>query len=274
MSRYRRRDDTICPSSLHPRRRTAIRPERGCAWGGPFGILASVSDLERRERGGPRTLDVFLLAEGLVSEPALRQAVRTALRRRVALVEVVVDENTVDEARLAETLAQRLRIPRLPLSSLSLDEEALREVPHDLAAAYLVVPTRLDSGGERRTLQLAMANPLDAAAIEDVAQASGCEVEPAVATLGEIRGSIHRAYYGMITKMIPRGAGPRDAGSSVQDELPAPGEPTTAPHLQLPDERSVDLRLRALVELLAERGLLTPAELDERVRRLVRGDDV
>src|SRR5437868_2624807 len=132
----------------------------------------------------PASLEGLLVEEQLVGETALRQARRTALRRRVTLLEVLVDEHTVEEERIAEALVRRLSLPRLRLGTLTVDEEALREVPHDLASAHLVVPTRLDSNGDRRTMQLAMANPLDAGAAEDVAHSSGCQLELAVSTLG------------------------------------------------------------------------------------------
>lgn len=214
----------------------------------------------------PATLEAFLLEARLLKEDALRQARRVALRRRVALIEVLIDEHTVDEERLANALAERLSVPRLRLATLTVDEEALREVPHDLAAAHLIVPVHLETSGERRVVRLAMADPLDASAIEDVVHASGCQVEPGVATLSEIRAAIQRHYRGLITKMIPRMPG--------TDEAAPAAEPTTAPHLQLPDERSMELKLRALTELLIERGVLTAGEMDERVRRLVRGEDV
>jgi len=214
----------------------------------------------------PASLEAFLLEARLLKDDALRAARRVALRKRVALIEVLVDEHTIDEERLATLLAERLSVPRLRLAALTVDEEALREVPHDLAAAHLIVPVHLETNGERRTIHLAMADPLDASAIEDVLHASGCQVEAGVATLSEIRAAIQRSYRGLITKMIPRMPG--------SDDMALPAEPTTAPHLQLPDERSMETRLRALIELLTERGVLTAAEIDERIRRLVRGEDV
>ena len=219
------------------------------------------------------TLESLLLDEGLVSDTALRQARRVALRRHAPLLEVLIDEHSVEEEPLAEALSRRLELPRIHLAqapAVGLDEEALREVPHDLAAAHLVMPTRLEHGGDRRTLQLAMVNPLDTAAVEDIAHATGCQLELVVATLSEVRAAIQRSYRGLITKMIPRlPDAERDAAHAG-----AVGEPTTAPHLHLPDERSTEARLRALVELLVEKGVLGPTDLDERVRRLLRGEDV
>jgi hypothetical protein len=212
----------------------------------------------------PPTLETVLVEDHLVDDAALRSARRVALRRHAHLIEVLVDEHALDEDKLADALARRTGVARVPLGQ-PLDEEALRELPHDLAAAHLAVPVQLDSGGDRRTLKLAMANPLDAAALEDIGHASGCVVEAGAASLSEIRAAIERSYRSLITRMIPR--------LDPRHEARLAGEPPTQP-LTLPDESSVEIRLRALIEVLVERGVLTTADLDERLRRLVRGEDV
>jgi hypothetical protein len=213
------------------------------------------------------TLESVLLDEHLIDDASLRAARRVALRKHVALIEVVVDEHTVDEDKLADALARRLGETRIPLSQ-PVDEEALRELPHDLAAAHLCVPVHLDSSGERRVLKLAMANPLDVAAIEDIGHSSGCHIEAGAASLSEVRAAIERSYRSLITRMIPR----HRAGGSAIDEA-KPGDPPTQP-LTLPDESSLELRLRALTDALVERGVVNTSDLDERVRKLVRGEDV
>ena len=208
---------------------------------------------------GPRSLDELVVEEQLLDSDGLREARRTAIRRHMQLIEVLVDEHLVDDVQLAEMLCRRLGLPRAQLTAL--DAEALREVPHDLATAHLVVPLQVD-GEHPRTLTLAMANPLDAGAIRDVTESTGCGVEAQVATVSEIRLALPRFYRSVITRMIPR----------VGDD--ARIEPSTQPHLELPDERSVELRLRALVELLVERGVLAAGDFEERVRKLARGEDL
>ena len=209
----------------------------------------------------PASLEALLLEEGLVTKDNLREVRRSALRRRVRLVEALVDDHAVDEALLAETLSRRLGLARFVPGSP--DEDAVREVSHDLATAHLVVPVHLDSESAQRTLRLAMVDPLDAIALEDIAHGSSCVIEPVVATLAQLRTALQRSYRGMITKMIPRQTEAR-MGSI---------EPTTQPHLQLPDESSIEIRVHALIQTLADRGLVTLAEIDERMRRLVNGED-
>ncbi len=211
------------------------------------------------------TLETVLLDARIVDEAVLRQARRVALRRRIPLLEVLIDEHLIDDARVADALARSLSLPRVVLGDLTLDDEALREVPHDLALVHLVMPVQLESEGAHRTLRLAMANPLDRFALEDLAHSSGCVVEPVVASLSEVRTAIQRSYRGFITKMIPR---------LSNEEARSNEGPSTQPHLQLPDESSLEVRLVALIGVLVDRGVITRAELDEHIRRLVRGDDV
>ncbi|MEO6953730.1 MAG: hypothetical protein ABI321_18150 [Polyangia bacterium] len=211
------------------------------------------------ERSTPRSLDALLEDERLIDAAGLREARRTALRMRTHLVEVLTDEHVIDEGRLADVLCRRLGLPRARIGTV--DDEAVRELPHDLAAAHLVVPLTV-LGDHPRTLTLAMVNPLDADALRDVTESTGCLVEVQVATVGEVRLALPRFYSGMITRMIPR------VGQDGRME------PSTQPHLELPDERSLELRLRALVDLLVERGVLASGDFEERVRRLARGEDV
>ena len=230
-----------------------------------FGTLPLVStESERRATTGGTTLDALLLGAKLIDETALREAMRVARRRRTSLLEVLIDEHLVDDALVADALARHLGLPRVALSSTTLDDEAIREVPHDLATAHLVMPIQLEIEGGRRTLRLAMANPLDLVALDDVAHSSACVIEPAVASVSEVRGAIQRSYRGFITKMIPR----------LSNEDGRTTAPSTQPHLQLPDESSIEVRMRALMEILIARGIMTRAELDEKIRHLVSGDDV
>lgn len=211
------------------------------------------------------TLDRVLLETKLVDATALRQARRVALRRRAPLLEVLVEEHLVDDRLVADALARTLGLPRIALADFALDDEALREVPHDLALVHLVMPLHLETDGNRRTLRLAMANPLDRFALDDIAHSSGCTVEPVVASVGDIRAAIQGSYRGFITKMIPR--------LSNEESRRTEG-PSTQPHLQLPDESSLEVRFVALVNLLVDRGVISRAELDEQLRLLVRGEDV
>src|SRR5262249_28272427 len=136
------------------------------------------------------------------------------------------------------------------------------EVPFDLADQRRVLPLVIErSDDHRRVIRVAMADPLDFDATEEIEMSTGCRVEPLVGRVSEIADAVMRYYRGIITKMIPRRAPFGGPGGN---------EPTTQPHHVIAEEATAELGLRALVDLLAERGLVDRDAWQEAVRRLVK----
>ncbi|MEO0142499.1 MAG: ATPase, T2SS/T4P/T4SS family, partial [candidate division WOR-3 bacterium] len=77
------------------------------------------------------------------------------------------------------------------LNSIELDPNILKLVPSELAGRYLVVPVKRFG----RTLTLAMINPGDMAAIEDIKFATGYEIEPVVASEEAILKIVNEHYH-------------------------------------------------------------------------------
>jgi hypothetical protein len=216
-----------------------------------------------------RTIEDVLTEAGLIDEARLRHVRRYARHNGVCIARAAVEIGGIGDELLASTLAARLRVPRVDLARESVDEDALREVPHDLAEARRLIPLGIDSSGPRRVIRVAMADPLDFDATEEIEMSTGCTVDPLIARVGEIGDAISRYYRGVITKMIPR----RPAfGSSLPTGTPAakPADPTTQPHHNVADEAPPELALRALVDLLGERGVVDREAYQDLVRRLVK----
>jgi len=216
-----------------------------------------------------RTIEDVLVEAGLIDEARLRHVRRYARHNGVGLARAAVEIGGISDELLASTLASRLRVPRVELSRESVDEDALREVPHDLAEARRLLPLSIDNSGARRVIRVAMADPLDFDATEEIEMSTGCSVEPLVARVGELGDAVKRYYRGVITKMIPR----RPVfGSALPTGTPAakPPDPTTQPHHNVADEAPPELALRALVDLLVERGVIDRDTWQDVVRKLVK----
>ena len=207
-----------------------------------------------------KTLEELLLDEGLIDESGLRYARRHARKNGVSLARAVVEEGLSDEA-LAEAVARRLKLPRVDLAREPVDDDALREVPYDLADSRRLLPLSLDRTGRRRVIRVAMVDPLDVDAVEEIEMSTGCQLEAVVARAGELAEAAQKHYRGVITKMIPRR--PVFGG-------PAASAPTTQPTHKIADEASLELRLSALIDQLVERGHLDREALAEALRRLVK----
>ena len=216
-----------------------------------------------------RTIEDVLVEAGLIDEARLRHVRRYARHNGVCLARAAVENGGISEELLASTLATRLRVPRVDLLRETVDEDAVREVPHDLAEGRRLIPLSIDSSGARRVLRVAMADPLDFDATEEIEMSTGCAVEPLVGRVGEIGDAVSRYYRGVITKMIPR----RPVfGSALPTGTPAAKapDPTTQPHHNVADEAPPELALRALVDLLVDRGVLERESWQDAVRKLVK----
>lgn len=216
-----------------------------------------------------RRLDDLLVEEGLIDESGLKRARRHARRAGIALARAVVEERLLTDAALAEMLVRRLAVPRVDLSHETVDPEAVREVPYDFADARRLLPLAVDRGPQRRVIRVAMADPLDLDAVEEVEMSTGCDLEPRIATVGEIGNALQRHYRGMITKAIPRRP-LFGAGTQVHTPASPRVEPSTQPHHQVADEASLELKLAALVDLLAEAKVIDRDAFTERVRKAVK----
>jgi hypothetical protein len=213
-----------------------------------------------------RTLEDLLLEEGLLDESALREVRLHARRSGVGLARAAVERGLSDEA-LAEAVARRLRLPRVELAAETIDDDALREVPFDLADARRLLPLAIERGARRSVIRVAMADPLDLDAVEEIEASTGCQVEAVVARAGELADAVARHYRGVITKMIPR----RPVFGAARPGAEAPVlEPSTQPTHQVGDEAPVELCLQALLELLFEQGLVEREAYLEALRRLVK----
>jgi hypothetical protein len=216
-----------------------------------------------------RTIEDVLTEAGLIDEGRLRHVRRYARHNGICLVRAAVEHGKISAEAIAATLAAKLRLPRVDLVGEAVDEDAVREVPYDLADGRRLLPLVIDRSGSRRVIRVAMADPLDFDATEEIEMSTGCTVEPVVGRVSEIGDAVTRYYRGVITKMIPR----RPVfGAALPTATPAatPREPTTQRHHQVADEAAPELAVRALADLLVERGIIDRDAWQEAVRRLVK----
>jgi hypothetical protein len=150
-------------------------------------ILAQAADAEgRRKRMGE-----ILLSAGVISQDQLDTALReqqTSWNRHLGMV--LVDLGYVSEDTVAQTLAAQIRLPYVRLIHDRPKPEALQLVSKALAHHHSCVPLRF----ERDTLVVAMANPLDLVAIDDIELATRRPVQAVVASHSEIRAALKEHY--------------------------------------------------------------------------------
>ena len=114
---------------------------------------------------GRRRLGALLVADGLVSQHQIEAALARQQVERRRLGDVLVREGLVSEADLVEALAAQLRLEVADLDQVYFSPETLALLPRDFMIHRRVLPLELEEDG---TLVLAMTDPLDIVALDEV----------------------------------------------------------------------------------------------------------
>jgi type IV pilus assembly protein PilB len=137
-----------------------------------------------------KQLESLLRDSGLASDLQLRRVQERVDQGAGSFIEVLVKEERVPEEAIADAFTERLRVPRVRVAAFLLDEEALRKVPERLARKHQCLPL----GTEGRMLVVAMVNPTDYRAIQDIEFAAASTVKAVAACLSEVMEGIDERY--------------------------------------------------------------------------------
>jgi len=131
------------------------------------------------------------LIEGqLITEEQLDQVAAHIKKEGGRLFPTLVQQEYISEAGLMQFLSQYFRLPTVDLRKVKIDPEIIREIPIDVVKKYRVIPVK--RVGNRLTV--AMEDPSDVFAIDDIKFMSGFEIEPVLASCISI-GVAMDAYY-------------------------------------------------------------------------------
>jgi type IV pilus assembly protein PilB len=139
----------------------------------------------------------LLVREGLITAEQLRNALLDARKENTRIGYSLIKLGFIAESELTRMLARQYRVPAVDLERVTVDPRILKLVPPELAHKHTVLPLRRVG----RTLTLAMANPIDVAAIDALKFASRHEIEPVV--VGEYTLKTHlNKYYPIDAKKV------------------------------------------------------------------------
>ncbi len=139
-----------------------------------------------------RRLPDLLLEQGLVSEEQLRECIGLQRTSGNNLAHILVERGYLAEEDLVVTLSEQLGIPHIRVANYTIPKEALAEVPETLARQHLMLPISITGD----VLTLAMANPLNIMALDDLRMLTSFEIEPVVAVESELVAAIEKNYGG------------------------------------------------------------------------------
>ncbi len=204
------------------------------------------------------TLGALLIEEGLLTQDALEKGTAMAAETGRPLGRVLVEENIVGEADLVRTLAKHIGVEFVDLSSLTVDPAAASLIPESLARRYAAIPYAF----ENDKLLVAMSDPANVLAIDDIRAISGRDVLAKVATKSDVERAISSV------------AGLDDSVADLDFEDEVETQSLTAVEAASEEAPIVKLVNMLITKAAAERASdihIEPTEKDLRVRFRIDG---
>lgn len=201
-------------------------------------------------------IENILLSKGIISTDELAQARDYQDANKTSLVDALLGLGLIDEATASSLTAQRST--EVDLAEYQVNAGAVATVSEDIARRYVVLP--IDFDGD--SLVVAMADPNNIFAIDDLRIVTGYDVTPVAAPEGDIQSAISRYF-----KMGEAAEREVDLGEESDDELKGMREVTEdAPIVKL-----VNLIVTRAIRDRASDIHIEPQEKDLRVRYRIDG---
>jgi len=139
----------------------------------------------------PLKIGEILLKAQLITQDQLNKALDEQKQAGGRIGELLLSLDYVSEEDILDCLSQQFGVPSINLASFDIDEAVIRLIPADVARKYQFIPVS-KSGA---TLTVAMADPTNVFAMDDITFITGYRVEPVVASETALRTAIDK-YYG------------------------------------------------------------------------------
>ncbi|NLW12084.1 MAG: type II secretion system ATPase GspE [Clostridiaceae bacterium] len=137
-----------------------------------------------------KALGKLLIDSGIITDEQLTMALDQQRISKKRLGEVLVDLNIVTERQILEVLEYQLKIPFFDLNKFEIDEECPLLINEAMARRHQILPVNR----ENNELIVAMTDPLNLQALDDVRIFTGMSVKPIMATQQDVLSSIDRFY--------------------------------------------------------------------------------
>jgi type IV pilus assembly protein PilB len=141
-----------------------------------------------------------LQKNGILTAEQIAEAQKLSQSTKRSFSEILLKDMGVAEERLAEVFAEHFRLPYVRLAAATVDPGAVKLLSESQARKLVCLPIKKEESTaaaavrRRPTLVLAMSDPSDLAAIQQVEFATGCVVKPVVATRTEVEDALDHYY--------------------------------------------------------------------------------
>jgi len=141
-------------------------------------------------------LGELLTKASLISQDQLKEALRVQKETGGKLGETLIKLGFVSEEDITECLSQQFGVPSINLAHFEIDASVIKLIPADVARKYNILPVNKTGA----TITIAMADPTNVFAMDDIKFMTGYNVEPVVASELGIKAAIDN-YYGTASSL-------------------------------------------------------------------------
>lgn len=146
--------------------------------------------------GGRRKMRIgdILLAEGVITQEQLDQALESQKEKKRRLGEILVSDGYITDDIMADALCHQMGYDRANLQESRIPEDLISLFDVEILKKYTAIPYCYDDHNVN-IIRVAMADPMDMLAVDDLSMITNRMIDPMVATPGEIMVAIDK-YYG------------------------------------------------------------------------------
>lgn len=173
------------------------------------------------------------MERGAITPEQLEAGLKAQRQTQQRLGATLVSQGLITEPMLVQALSEALGIPVVDLRTVNPDWAAVHLVRARFCEQHELFPYALESVGGRRRLVVAMTDPLNQPAIEEVEFTTGLQVSPRMAPLSAVRAAILRYYHKVNPNPAPSPSAPartppESAARAAQKRPAAPATPSRA----------------------------------------------
>ncbi len=218
-----------------------------------------------------KIIDILVESKNIKKDD-LDSAIQLQKERGISLDKILLEKGLITEQELLILLAKELSIPPIDLSKYKIDPELLSMIPERIARQYHIIP--ISQIGT--TITVAMSDPFNIFAIDDLKNLTGYEVDVVMCTDSDIGKAIN-LYYGKKT-ITSMAEAVKQFGSGEALEIMESSEKDTEISAQVEESRKapiiqvVDLFIKEALKQRASDIHIEPTENDLRVRYRIDGN--
>ncbi|NMF03344.1 GspE/PulE family protein [Clostridium beijerinckii] len=211
-----------------------------------------------------RRLGNILVNAGKITGYQLQEALKSQKALGKKLGEILVDSKIITEEEIIDCIEQQTGIRKVDLNTIDFDRKSITLVPENLCNKYILIPF----GYDNNKIKVALADPLNIFAIDDVAISTGFEIESFIARKADIKKFIG-IYY---SSQQVNNAALQLSRESIQtikeekDDVNEINDVNTAPVVKM-----VDYMFKNAIEMKASDIHIEPFEKEIRIRYRMDG---